>query len=574
MIATSVKFKGHRCFRGDWAGFDSIRPINVIIGRNNTGKSHLLDLVSALCDKRTAGHWSYRFVGRLQEAELQTQFDPGRQGGDLQGNHWCHHSIHFVEKEEIWETDEKGNVSGIEFAAPFKLDSPYGAASTSARTDLLSRILRDAKHEFYNRNFRRLLADRDIRPEAVGMGLELNPDGAGATNIIRRYIVSSIETLPRDLIQKDLLEALNKIFASDGFFAEIEVQLHDEKESGYPEGHWEVYLGEEKKGLIALSRSGSGLKTVFLVLLNLLVVPKIQKQDKSRYVFAFEELENNLHPALLRRLFQYLEEYAVREKATIFLTTHSSVALDLYGLSANAQITYVTHDGEFANAQAVAAHFDHLGVISELGAKPSDLLQANGIIWVEGPSDCIYLNRWIDLMSNGRLREGRDYQCAFYGGSLLACTQFRSPTEAEKELINLFRVNSNIIVVCDGDRGAAKARVKDRVRRISGEVRKIPGAHVWITQGREIESYLPGPVFAKALGLATLPDPTQFEPIFPRKGNPRVSYLEVRAKRKSVDKMEIAILSVREMDKVEMVKRFDWASQMKIIVDRIDAWNR
>src|ERR1017187_7950097 len=59
-------------------------------------------------------------------------------------------------------------------------------------------------------------------------------------------------------------------------------------------------------------------------------------------------------------------------------------------------------------------------VISELGAKPSDLLQANGIIWVEGPSDCIYLNRWLDLFTEGRLQEGRDYQCAFYGGSLLA----------------------------------------------------------------------------------------------------------------------------------------------------------
>src|SRR5207253_9462944 len=162
--------------------------------------------------------------------------------------------------------------------------------------------------------------------------------------------------------------------------------------------------------------------------------------------------------------------------------------------------------------------FDHLGVISELGAKPSDLLQANGIIWVEGPSDCIYLNRWIDLFSDGALHEGRDYQCAFYGGSLLARTQFASPEQAEAELVNLFRVNPNIVVVCDGDRVGPGARVKDRVRRIRAEVRRIPGAHIWVTSAREIENYLPGAAISTALGPTRLPDPTQYEAFFPRKG--------------------------------------------------------
>ena len=45
MKADSIYFKGYSCFKKDWAGFDEIKPINVIIGRNNSGKSHLLDLV-------------------------------------------------------------------------------------------------------------------------------------------------------------------------------------------------------------------------------------------------------------------------------------------------------------------------------------------------------------------------------------------------------------------------------------------------------------------------------------------------------------------------------------------------
>ena len=209
--------------------------------------------------------------------------------------------------------------------------------------------------------------------------------------------------------------------------------------------------------MIPLSKSGSGLKTVFLVLLNLLVVPKVENKEKSQFTFAFEELENNLHPALLRRLFQYLEDYAIDEKATIFLTTHSSIALDLFGVSEHAQIIHVSHDGESAHTTTVPTHSNLIKIVSELGARPSDLLQANGLIWVEGPSDRIYLNRWIELDTDGRLREGRDYQCVFYGGALLAKVQFKSPEAGVSKLANLFQINHNLVVVCDGDREAKTA---------------------------------------------------------------------------------------------------------------------
>ena len=79
-------------------------------------------------------------------------------------------------------------------------------------------------------------------------------------------------------------------------------------------------------------------------------------------------------------------------------------------------------------------------------------LLSNGIVWLEKPSDRVYFNRWVELCSDGGLREGRDYQCVFYGGSLLARTQFTSPETADDELINLLGINPNVVVVCDSDR--------------------------------------------------------------------------------------------------------------------------
>lgn len=578
MLAESVKFRGHRCFKAGWAGFDAIKPVNVIIGRNNTGKSHLLDLAAALCQKNLYRKgWQYRCRGTLDETSLKSAFPENVREGDLPGNHWNGHGQGFMGVEITWETDEQARCKEVILPPSFKVFPPQDRHN-EARNRRLAQIASQACHKLTGSVYRRLQADRDIRPEPADNTLQLSQDGSGATNIIRRYMVSSSALLRRGLVQHDLLEAINQIFRGDGKFTEIEVEVHDEEKAEHPQGHWEVFLGEEKKGLISLSRSGSGLKTVILVLLNLLVIPEIEKKPRNTFVFAFEELENNVHPALLRRLFQYLEAYAVRENSSIFLTTHSSVALDLFGLSKNAQIIHVTHDGESAKAQTVSAHFDHLGVISELGAKPSDLLQANGIIWVEGPSDCIYLNRWIELYGEGRFQEGRDYQCAFYGGSLLARTQFTSPEDAEAELVNLFRVNPNIIVVCDGDRTAATgegSRIKARVQRIEAEVRSIPGAHIWITEAKEIESYLPGPVLGKVFELENIPDPGQYEVFFPSEDAKKegTSFVESHLKRKGVEKMDLAVQAAPHMTKELMELRFDLAEQMGLIIEKIRSWN-
>ena len=581
MIATSVKYRGYLCFKNDWAGFDSLKPVNVIIGRNNTGKSLLLNLAAALCGQslyHRDWHCQCRCEGILDETDLQRWFQPTAIGNELPGNHWTQHGQKLIGHKVTWTIDQGGGIDEIIFQSQ-PIDDPRHPYVATNREGRIRQLVGKGIPPLSGRHFHQLLADRDISPELEQVHPDLTPNGEGATNIIRSYIVKSSEKFPRELVQKDLLAALNEIFGSDGQFTEITVQKHedgDEQTRLY--NCWEVYLGEGKKGLVKLSRSGSGLKTILLVLINLLVMPHLKDKPKRECVFAFEELENNLHPALLRRLFRYLEAYAIKEQAVFFLTTHSSVALDLFGMSEHAQIIHVTHDGESAKTETATAHFDHLGVISELGAKPSDLLQANGIIWVEGPSDRIYLNRWIDLFSEGQLQEGRDYQCAFYGGALLARTQFVTPEKAVTELINLIRINTNVVVVCDSDRTASRgsgSELKDRVQRIATELKQIPDAHIWITEAKEIENYLPGSVLGKVFKAEAIPDPQKHERFFPSEKSAQrgKSFAVSQLKRNTIDKVELALQAAPHMTKEELSKRFDLAEQIEAIIECIRHWN-
>lgn len=572
MIADSVKFRGYRCFQGEFSGFDEIKPINVIIGRNNTGKSHLLKLAESMCGERELlkGIADYRCDGVLEEALLKRTFENSSFRNSLYHDPWRNNGVHFKDASVTWFLDSDLHLRDIEVNVPLGKGLPREIPQIEeVRKEILKEVAQRSSIPLKGKTFKRLLADRDVSPEPESGEMSLGAGGTHATNIVRRFI--TLANLDRDLIQKDLLSELNEIFEPDATFTEIQVQSH---ESGGDEpNRWEIFLGEEHKNIIALSESGSGLKTIFLVLLNLLVIPVISGKSPESFVFAFEELENNLHPALLRRLFGYLEKYAVEKKATIFLTTHSNVALDIFGTSENAQIIRVEHDGKQATARTVKTHFDRHSVVSELGLKPSDLLQSNGIIWVEGPSDRVYLNRWIDLFSNGEFQEGRDYQCAFYGGALLARIQFVSEEEAEKDLVNLFRVNPNIVVVCDGDRSSKGTRIKSRVRRINSEVKKIPNAHVWITAGREVENYLPGALLGQVCGLASVANPGKYESFFPRKRLVGKSFIESKLKIKSYDKMELANSICPLMTVQNMSGQFDLKAEVNAIIDRIKSWN-
>ena len=49
---TQAESQNFKCFSEELQGFETIRRVNVIVGRNNTGKSSLLDLIEAVTNCR------------------------------------------------------------------------------------------------------------------------------------------------------------------------------------------------------------------------------------------------------------------------------------------------------------------------------------------------------------------------------------------------------------------------------------------------------------------------------------------------------------------------------------------
>lgn len=571
----SIQFKGFSCFKDQWSEIPSLKPICIIIGKNNTGKSHYLQMIENLCSNSLFSIRDIDFIAEaiLDESSMNQYFNAYRKQ-------------YFINKIAVLDSSlNDDNITIKDDQSNTIIDLWPGSQSDHIQYNkCISRMFQSANHTIKNRKFLKLLADRDIQPEETNNDLELLPNGNGATNIIRKYINSTNPDYPRELIRNDMLKSLNFVFGEDGHFEEITIQHIDGNDRLKADDLWEVYLKQKDKGLIALSQSGSSLKTVFLVLLNIIIIPKIQRKKLSEFVFAFEELENNLHPSLLRRLLNYLETH-IRNKAPhsahshpiFFLTTHSNVALDYFAGRKHAQIVHITHCGKSAKAELVSQSSQQLEVLKDLGSKPSDLLQANGIIWVEGPSDRIYINKWIELWSDGEFEEGRHYQCMFYGGGLIANLDAAYKDEELAEFINLLTINPNVIVVTDSDRKSKNAHFKPRVKRIRDSFKKLNENHAfhWLLEAREIENYLTGDLINHALTkkMNSPKDPKQFESFFPKQSE-TTNYLESKAKRKSIDKSELAMITTKEMNKTDLTDRFDLDRSMEKIISMIREWNK
>lgn len=564
MEIDKLTIKNFKCFDEEGASIETLKFINVIIGKNNSGKSSIIEVFKFLTTS-DKDFFNNKRNGKTPELELEhiiSEYSIKQLFKD-------HHEKHILDSL----------LSLTNFVLQYNINEKvkyvYKGVNPHA-SDIINRYNNnnDEKAKLYfNKNavqmnfplkgkqFSHLSAERDIQLEASNhtSPLTLSTNGQGATNLLQNIINRS--AYDSDLVEKTLLSKLNEILSPDIDFTRILVQLDEFNV------RWEIYF-ESDDGRIPLSKMGSGVKTVLLVLILLYVKPEIEGKTASDYVFAFEELENNLHPSLQRRLYNFIYKFAMEHKCVFFLTTHSNIVIDLYNSLEETQILHISKVKDKTSIKSTSKVQEFKTILNDLEVRASDILQSNGVIWVEGPSDRTYINHWLKTLDN-TLVEGYHYSIMFYGGRLLSHLSFDDES-SNNNLIELLKLSQNAFAVIDRDGETSDAKLNETKTRIQKELGEN---NTWITKGREIENYLSNETLKK-----WLQNDHSIDCIFNNEPNEKLenNISRIRGAKKikyHLSKNKYAHEIVKYIDKND-INMLDLTQKLELLIATIREWNK
>jgi len=212
-----------------------------------------------------------------------------------------------------------------------------------------------------------------------------------------------------------------------------------------------------------------------------------------------------------------------------FIATHSAHFLDMPGVS----IFHVHLENGQTVVEKIISDHQKSEICDDLGYRASDLLQTNCIIWVEGPSDRIYLNHWIRTKDSG-LTEGIHYSIMFYGGRLLSHLAYDD--KEVDEFITLQRLNRHSAILIDSDKRKTTDEINQTKKRIMNEFTQGNG-FVWITEGKEIENYIHKDILTQAM-KSLYGD--EIEILNSSRHRNVIEYKDRNSKKKLADKIKLA----------------------------------
>ena len=477
-----IKIRNYRSFGDEALTVENPGGINLFIGTNNAGKSNILKFLSILGHPDFRPMLAVRF-GERQRIQYPFALEDFR---DFNYSNKITFQIGF-EPTESFVSAMRGVITFDDAYVTYELQNTANGYLLKPIDSFLHHISEKEAREY-----------ESLRGTTGGPFSDRLESVIRSLNVTEQILFPEVEYLSefRKITEnKQLRERLNSIVNFDhttqhlsekkdllcSYFKEIFGFDIDIK---IPSVEREIQLVIDKK-YTPLSSLGTGYQEIVLIAFVIITTP-------ARIV-CIDEPELHLHPRAQRALLNLISTI---EDKRFFLATHSNHFLD-YEIN-NKKIYQITNNGKGSVSTEINNSLEITKLIDDLGIRASEIYQTNGIVWVEGPSDRIYVKKWLEL-KYPNLKEGLQFTFQFYGGKVLS--HYSLNDEEFLQYLNLLVINKNSFIIIDSDKEGSYSidDLRDTKKRIIAECKTCSMGY-WITKGKEIENYLSNRVLFEISG--------------------------------------------------------------------------
>jgi predicted ATP-dependent endonuclease of OLD family len=491
-------FSGYRSVGDELVLIAPLKKINLIIGQNNSGKSNiinflkygLLNAVNQITTPRNSRKSFFKIYESFSEIDKHISAEPIKHKVifPIPIEKWNEHS---EQSKKLLKSDvfiKNGEYALAVYEAD-SLNAPYqlsfdknkiASVMTKEEWGSLWRALNPQSKSDYEHWIPETIeaiasvhTPKEIPPiEIIPAIRKIGEAGTEGDDFSGLGIIEKLAKLQNPVLEQqkdkqkfnDINEFVRTVLENDSATLEI------------PHDRNMIIVHMDNKTL-PLSSLGTGIHEVIILASAATLL--------ENSILCVEEPELHLHPLLQRKLIQYLSS----DKTTnqYIFTTHSAHLLD----TEDAEIFHVRNIDGKTTVEAISSTKDKSRICHDLGYKASDILQANCLIWVEGPSDRIYLNHWLKSVDE-MLVEGIHYSIMFFGGRLFSHITANDKEDMEQELndfISVRKLNRNSCIFFDSDKDSSTKRINDTKQRLKKEFNDGEG-FAWVTAGRETENYV------------------------------------------------------------------------------------
>ena len=483
-MITDFGIKNFRSFDDEGVFLDALQKINIFIGKNNSGKSNFLRFLNLL-SKHTSDHEkfpssAYENIHRGSvNTTILTLLFTHEELGLPEKVHYNSEDFYITtylpnpfkaDFTLIYEQNKSISLPQLDNEVPVDVLRKIQKQNASIdKEGLINQLKLNVYHKVLDRlkGFKEVIYISDFRLIQEGNKFESSNSELNGSNIISKMFEMQNPDTGKEKERNKFIKIQNIVRELLGI-EDLTIEIPHSKDK--------IILSIHDGIRQSLSSFGTGIHQLIILCSALIIY--------NNKIICIEEPEIHLHPELQRKFLDFL----IRETENIyFITTHSNTFLNLRN---QISIYHIANNSKASQSDRVDNSENSYLLLNDLGYKASDLLQSNGIIWVEGPSDRNFINRWINLI-DPKLEEGLHYVIMFYGGRLLANCSFDTAF-FEHNLIPLLKINRNAFVLIDRD----SKQINKTKTRINNE---IGDDKCWITNGKEIENYINNEVIKKWL---------------------------------------------------------------------------